>query len=79
MLTKDDVIRRFCALQIDVSNTLGWNYSYGECFCPNVHPEKKYENTGRSLEWIEKLVRSKLAEVKKRQEGIEKANDGNGT
>lgn len=62
------MIRRLCELQAEVSNVLGYDHA-ADCFCgedgfwPLRHPSD-YRNEGLSVEFIEKATREALARVR---------------
>lgn len=61
-LDADEVVRRLCILQRDVSDLIGWDHA-ADCFCiesPNKTYEDGYRNEGKALEFIEQAVREKI-------------------
>ena len=57
-MTKEEVIERFCNLQKEVSDVIGWQHA-ADCFC-HLSLSGSYQNEGKALEFIEKVVRKEL-------------------
>ena len=70
-LSYTDVIARLCALHSEVWRAVIDRRSPADCFCgmsgcwglEGYDPERDYRNEGLALEWIERVVREKLAEA----------------
>jgi len=66
-MTRQEVIRRLCVLQEEVSRHLADYDNAADCFCKKggfwigaYYSDAEYRNDGVSLEWIEHAVRDKI-------------------
>jgi hypothetical protein len=59
-MTRNEVLERLCLLQFEVANHLGEWHNPADCFCNKSPPVENYQNAGKAVEFIERVVRNAI-------------------